>query len=91
MNRLGNRILCICSMCYFWLWEFNVGGLPVIAPIFPDIKQCAMNNGGCQQVCTELIPGFQCSCQAGYVLASNGFNCTGKAHWPAVFAVSLTF
>eukprot|EP00731_Ephydatia_muelleri_P031717 Em0023g224a len=41
-----------------------------------DIKQCAVNNGGCQQVCTELIPGFQCSCQAGYVLASNGFNCT---------------
>ena len=62
-----------------------------ISPTFPDIKQCAMNNGGCQQVCTELIPGFQCSCQAGYVLASNGFNCTGKAHWPAVFALSITF
>eukprot|EP00731_Ephydatia_muelleri_P031793 Em0023g300a len=41
-----------------------------------DIKQCVVSNGGCQQVCTELIPGFQCSCQAGYVLASNGFNCT---------------
>ena len=44
---------------------------------FPDIKQCSVNNGGCQHICTELIPGFQCSCLAGYMLASNSLNCTG--------------
>ena len=34
-------------------------------------------NGGCEQICTNAIGSFACSCIIGYQLDENGFNCTG--------------
>ena len=42
-----------------------------------DINQCAENNGGCAQQCTNLVPGFECSCNPGYWLGQDG-TCSGK-------------
>lgn len=47
-----------------------------------DIDQCLTNNGGCEQVCINLAPGFECACFQGYVLDSNGTTCSGV--WPLV-------
>ena len=42
-----------------------------------DINECDTNNGGCAQTCTNTPGSRQCSCNAGFVLASNGVSCTG--------------
>ena len=42
-----------------------------------DINECDTINGGCEQICTNTIGSFACSCEPGYLLDGNGFNCTG--------------
>ena len=42
-----------------------------------DINQCESNNGGCGQNCTNLLPGFECSCLSGYILDEDGRTCLG--------------
>ena len=46
-----------------------------ITPI--DIDECITNNGGCEQLCTNTIGSFNCSCTDGYNLKS-GKVCDGK-------------
>ncbi|KAL5475522.1 hypothetical protein EMCRGX_G025349 [Ephydatia muelleri] len=41
-----------------------------------DVNECAVNNGGCQQMCHDSTPGYTCSCYSGYKLAANGLNCS---------------
>ena len=33
-----------------------------------DIDECASNNGGCHQVCTNTEGSFECACDPGYTL-----------------------
>eukprot|EP00731_Ephydatia_muelleri_P018643 Em0011g683a len=40
-----------------------------------DINKCALNNGGCEQTCTNTSSGNTCNCFAGYQLDSNGMAC----------------
>ena len=42
-----------------------------------DINECASQNGGCEQNCQNTIGSYSCSCLTGYLIASNGYNCTG--------------
>ena len=42
-----------------------------------DVNECLVNNGGCQQICTNTDGSFMCSCNTGYVLAGNGLGCNG--------------
>ena len=43
-----------------------------------DVDECATNNGGCAQTCTNTVGSFVCSCPSGYTLASNGLTCDGE-------------
>jgi len=43
-----------------------------------DVDECSMDNGGCDQNCTNIIGSFQCSCQPGYDLADDGLRCIGR-------------
>ena len=43
-----------------------------------DVDECETNNGGCDQVCTNTDGSFFCSCDEGYVLTPDGFNCSGS-------------
>jgi Spondin-like TSP1 domain/Putative metal-binding motif/Stigma-specific protein, Stig1/Calcium-binding EGF domain len=40
-----------------------------------DVDECASNNGGCAQVCTNSLGGHLCSCGTGFVLSVDGFSC----------------
>jgi hypothetical protein len=40
-----------------------------------DLNECLVNNGGCQQNCNNRVGSYACSCQSGFVLASDGKFC----------------
>ena len=44
---------------------------------FPDINECANNNGNCTQTCINTIGSYFCSCTAGYALSADGRTCVG--------------
>eukprot|EP00731_Ephydatia_muelleri_P015159 Em0008g879a len=41
-----------------------------------DVNECAVNNGGCGQICNDTTPGYSCSCYSGYQLLLDGMNCS---------------
>ena len=49
----------------------------IVTLLLPDINECDSINGGCEQICTNAIGSFACSCGTGYLLNGNGFNCSG--------------
>ena len=61
----------ILSMFYFVMI--------LVIIIFSDMNECDTINGGCEQICTNAIGSFACSCTVGYLLDGNGYNCTGKS------------
>ena len=48
-----------------------------------DLDECAVNKGGCDQVCTNTQGSYQCSCNPGYT--KRGHGCYG------IFTVVITF
>ncbi|XP_078670386.1 uncharacterized protein LOC144910800 isoform X9 [Branchiostoma floridae x Branchiostoma belcheri] len=40
-----------------------------------DINECETNNGGCEQICTNTIGSFECSCRENFVLANDSLSC----------------
>ena len=43
-----------------------------------DVDECQTSNGGCNQTCSNSYGSFECSCGAGYTLASDNLECDGK-------------
>ena len=43
-----------------------------------DVNECQTSNGGCEQVCTNTVGSFECSCNPGFNVSSDGANCIGK-------------
>lgn len=44
---------------------------------YADINECLENNGGCSQICSNTNGSFECSCEDGLYLASDGETCLG--------------
>mmetsp|Transcript_35165 Transcript_35165/g.92011 ORF Transcript_35165/g.92011 Transcript_35165/m.92011 type:complete len:617 (+) Transcript_35165:69-1919(+) len=42
------------------------------------VDGCRFNNGGCSQGCTPGLRGHQCTCNTGWVLASDGRTCLDR-------------
>ena len=40
-----------------------------------DKDECAVNNGGCQDICKNTIGSYKCACQNGFVLHENKHDC----------------
>jgi len=45
---------------------------------FSDINECAENNGGCEQNCTNSAGSYSCMCGDGYTLSDDGRQCDGE-------------
>ena len=54
-----------------------VGTIVLISGYSLDINECATNNGNCNQICTNTVGSFLCSCTAGYMLNADGRTCGG--------------
>ena len=54
--------------------------------ILLDVNECALNNGGCDQVCTNTPGSYQCSCNSGY--SKIGPKCTGMLIYRVIRYIS---
>ena len=43
-----------------------------------DYNECLVDNGSCEQICTNEIPGYNCSCRDGFTLNVNQTTCDGR-------------
>ena len=43
-----------------------------------DVNECQTNGGGCEHNCSNTVGSFECLCQQGFSLASDGLQCNGK-------------
>lgn len=43
-----------------------------------EFDECVNENGGCEQRCVNQLTSFECDCYDGYMLDSNGLNCSGE-------------
>ena len=72
-----------CEDVYFYgrLCYCNVIGVPtpLNGTTCTNFDECTVNNGGCEQTCTDNDGSFTCSCDAGYILSDNGLSCSGKS------------
>ena len=48
----------------------------LILLVIKDINECNTDKGGCEQVCTNTVGSFMCSCHIGYTLSYGKF-CSG--------------
>ena len=46
--------------------------------ICSDVNECNTANGGCNQICTNIIGSFVCSCNTGYELDSDQRTCVSE-------------
>lgn len=45
------------------------------AQFVADLDECQLSNGGCESVCRNRLGSYECACQPGFVLVSDGHNC----------------
>lgn len=63
--------------CFKFLYKIYV--TPLILYL-SDFNECALNGGPgpCQQICTNTVGSYYCSCQPGFTLSTNGTSCNGE-------------
>ena len=59
-----------------------------------DVDECVDDTANnCDQVCTNIVGGFECSCTGNTVLSANGITCNSKyypsIHFPCVSCTSV--
>ena len=48
--------------------------------LFTDYNECVVNNGGCDQICINTIPGHQCDCDDEHSLDNDNITCIRNAN-----------
>lgn len=43
-----------------------------------EIDECLIDNGGCNQTCTNTPGSYNCSCNTGYLLLEDQVSCAGN-------------
>ena len=47
--------------------------------LYSDLRECEVDNGGCEQICTDFLGGYNCSCEDGFrPLTNDESSCEGK-------------
>ena len=75
-----SRELIIIIISQFELLKPQIECCVVV--IVTDTDECAMMNGGCEEVCYNFKGGFSCDCPEGYQLQNNFDSCKGMFHEP---------
>ena len=61
----------------------------LIPQLLTDINECNTNNGGCEQICTNTMGSYECSCSPRYLLSTNGHSCLGMEYNCSVWLIIL--
>lgn len=40
-----------------------------------DVDECSEGNGGCQQICVNMMGSYECRCREGFLLSDNQHTC----------------
>ena len=64
--------------------------MTVAGIIYADINECTDGTHRCEQICRNSPGSYNCSCNAGYILANDRHGCTSKtfndfSNPPAIF------
>ncbi len=59
--------LKIASFTQDKYWQATLFNAPSLS--HTDVNECAQENGGCAQICTNEPGGFSCSCEPGFELS----------------------
>ena len=51
---------------------------PLRLPVPPDVDECSMNNGSCDQGCVNTKGGYECTCPPGRRMHWNRKDCVGE-------------
>ena len=43
-----------------------------------DINECSLKSYNCDQICTNTIGSYYCSCYTGFNLSASGHDCFGE-------------
>ena len=85
-------VVCTAGTCahlayrrpFTFLWGYKHMRLTT-RYFYVDINECEDGfSGGCGQICNNTIGSFECSCNTGFELGSDGFLCLGeenKSYW----------
>ena len=52
----------------------------ILFTCYKDIDECHTLNGGCEHNCHNLIGTYECSCNDGYLLETDGHHCRGTLY-----------
>lgn len=58
--------------------------LPLLPPVLPDVDECSMNNGSCDQGCINTNGSYECICPPGRRLHWNRKDCVGECPGVAI-------
>ena len=50
----------------------------LLCTVFVDIDECNKNVDRCEQNCVNAKGTYECSCNTGFILESDGYSCLGN-------------
>lgn len=84
-----------------WYWSdcrmFVISSYSVIFCLFSliDVDECSEGNGGCQQICVNMMGSYECRCREGFLLSDNQHTCIqrpkGGAHTLWIMCCPLSY
>ena len=58
---------------------------------YTDIDECEMGNGGCEELCVNVLGTYHCLCPRGFILQDDNHSCEGNlGHRRVNFLRNLT-
>ena len=77
-TMLLHKCACLLKFLYEILFNVLISDIIYFFTTHADVDECVEDTDGCSQICTNTPGSFECSCDPGYVLAEDGFTCTGN-------------
>ncbi|XP_063698079.1 uncharacterized protein LOC134829016 [Culicoides brevitarsis] len=65
-QTLSSSVVSVCPRGYYFNYTNDE---------CEDFDECSVNNGGCQDICTNTDGSYYCSCQTGYIFGPDNKTC----------------